>query len=321
VSQATADTVTARWESEATTLAEVLAQADTMRIEAERTGIRAAVVNLVVVCGRSLSPDTRSVLARLGAYHPGRIVIVNLGPDGPDGLGAAVELHCAANGERCLWWEIIELSPRGMVAEHVDSVVEPLLIHDMHVVVWYRHLLPAVAEVLNSAELVVVDGADPELDPTATAASLSALIRFRPVADLAWIRTEPLRQALALLVQRAGEGLIASADLEASVEGPGWEAWLQAGWLAERLGAGHPALRVSVAAGTELEVHLAAGAGRAVASLATGAGAQASLNGTSVRVAGATDTLALVGTVLSRAGRDLRYEAAVHAAARLQAPS
>jgi glucose-6-phosphate dehydrogenase assembly protein OpcA len=300
------------WRAEGTSLTEVIAEADRLRRQAERTGTRAAVMNLVVICpDADLALDTGALVAGLGAYHPGRIIVVAEKPAAPAGLDAFVELHQRVIEDRLLWWEVVGLTARGPLSDHLDSVVEPLLIHDMHVVSWYRCHLPGPDQLLKAADLVVIEGDTGGHPPATTAHMVEELLRVRPVADLTWTATEAWRQALALLWARLDPP---ATSLAATVAGPDWPAALAAGWLSERLALGPGSVRIEPA--ERLQARLELGWGQVEAILDDEA-ARARCGEAAVSVGAAAGVVELLGEILSRGGRDLRYEAAVHSAIRL----
>jgi glucose-6-phosphate dehydrogenase assembly protein OpcA len=233
----------ARWESDDVRLADVLPQPDKLRRSQAGMGTRASVLNLVVI---GTNPETaqraRSAALALGAQHPGRFVVISptAGADSDSRLAAAVELHDSDVLGRHLWWELIELCPKGPVLDHLDSLVDPLLLQDHQVVAWYSGGVPPAESVLSSASLVLVEAEPPAGALAEHLSRLMALIARRPVVDFAWLSIEPVRRALAELFARtSGERAKLPEQpraVEARVIGPPLRAALVAGWLYERLG-------------------------------------------------------------------------------------
>ena len=304
-------------------VSDVVDRADRMRLEAERCATRAAVVNLVVqVVEESEARVVAETLAGLGAHHPGRIIVVQPAPDAPAGLDATVELFQAADGAQQLWWEVIRLSVGGPAAHHLASVVEPLLLHDLHLAVWHTGPLPAPDELLAAAGQVLIGGTSAH-DPHAAAGRLAArraaverLSRLRPVTDLAWLRAEPWRRALARLFDPPDARALLADPESASTSGRPWPALLLAGWLADRLSLDPSRVDVRPTDGPPV-VELVAGGRRARAAEEPAdtvrAGIDGAAAGTSVALRPG-GTAGLLAAALAGPRRDPSYEAALAAA-------
>ena len=333
-----------QWQSPATTVAEVADQLMRLRRDSGVSATREAVVNLVVVAPaeEAAGRAVRSIAA-LGAHHPGRIILLVTRPDAEPGLAGRIEIRESVLEERRFWWEVVELGIGGPACSHLESVVEPLLLHDLRVAVWLAggtHRLDSPG-LVERADLVVVSGERAaQAAPATVAADLMALARSRPVADLAWMATEPARQAVAHLFGPGDRrellpgGAAGSVPGPLRVAGPPWSARLTAAWLTERLGldptatslttgedlAGSLVLdrREDIVVGFEGGKVWPAGTGQAAAPPGS---AVATLSGpvparAAVAHAG-LGTARLLSTALTRSGRDIRYEAALAVADRL----
>ncbi|MHB1853826.1 MAG: glucose-6-phosphate dehydrogenase assembly protein OpcA [Acidimicrobiales bacterium] len=328
------------WSAPDTRFADVVKELDRMRADAEIGSTRAAVVNLVVLAAAD-DGATRAIdsVVGLGQHHPGRIlVIVPRGGGGDeDRMAASVELYCSRVEDRSLWWDVVRLEIGGPVAAHAESVVEPLLLHDLPVALWLAGGTSRVESpgLLDLASVIIVSGERAaSSSPSATAADLAGLVRLKPVSDLAWVAIEPARQALA----RVFDAPERAARLEAvgglSVEGPPWSSRLLAGWFCERTGLGPD--RVRIVPGEELRAEVDLGADRAELDAGpvwpagrvtpdrpepAGSGpgvAVARLGSTRVSVShGGSATRRLLSSALSHPWRDRRYEAALELAGRL----
>jgi glucose-6-phosphate dehydrogenase assembly protein OpcA len=333
------------WSSEDTTLPEVLGRLERLRRDADRTASRAAVVNLVVVAAVNAAADrVVASVAGLGAHHPGRIVVlVPESPGGRDGragaagaapgLAARIELRESDATGRQLWWEVVLLRARGPVCGHLESLMQPLLLHDLPVALWLAGGASTAGSpaVVAGAHQVIVSGERAAATGRADVASdLAALAAERPLADLAWLAIEPARRALARLFdppeRRAG---LPGASV--AVTGPPWSSRLLAAWLVER--AGIEARRVTLRPdpegagrlGAEIDLEgraavLDAGpvwpAGAAAPASPGPGAARAWLGPATVVVPhGGSDTPRLLAAALTHPGRDLRYEAALAVAA------
>ncbi|HET6794207.1 MAG TPA: glucose-6-phosphate dehydrogenase assembly protein OpcA [Acidimicrobiales bacterium] len=302
------------WASGATTMTEVLAAADRLRLEGDRTAARATVVNLLVV---TRSPEATTAaewaLADMGGHHPGRVILVEVDPGRGDTMAAEVQVRRAEADGHCVWWDTVCLHVGQRAADHLDAFVEPLLLHDLHVAAWYPDGVPEAAAVPAAVEQLIVE---PRVAPAppppgtgdvrGTAAALTELARHRLVTDLAWLRVLPWRSALARLFDDQGTAALLGRPLEVRVRvaGEPWPAALLASWAAAAVGAGHPSLapaehlRLELDLGQDQVVVEKSGDGRVTARV-RGAVATASLGGD------------LLVAALERHQRDRAYEEAV----------
>ncbi|MHB1444048.1 MAG: glucose-6-phosphate dehydrogenase assembly protein OpcA [Acidimicrobiales bacterium] len=328
------------WRSEDTRFEPVVAELARMRADAEIGATRAAVVNLVVLAAADAGA-TRAVdsVVGLGRHHPGRIIVIvpRDGADDDDRMAGGLELYCSQVEDRYLWWDVVRLEIGGPVAGHAESLVEPLLLHDLPVALWLaggtsRVDSPGLLDL--AAQLIVSGERAASISAHATAEDLAGLVRGKPLSDLAWVATEPARQALARLFDAPERReLLAAAD-GLRVEGPPWSSRLLAGWFCERTGLAPDSveivpgddLRAEVRLGSsraELEAGPVWPAGRVTTDTpeppGSGPGvAVARLGPTRVSVShGGSATRRLLTSALSRPWRDRRYEAALDVAGRL----
>ena len=334
------------WKRDDIDLPEVLGALERLRHAADATASRAAVVNLVVVAAADAAAErVIGSVAGLGAHHPGRIIVVvpedgagsGGAPDpGAGRLAGRVELRESDVEGRHIWWEVVVLRARGPVCGHLESLVQPLLLHDLPVALWLAGGTATVeseALVADADQLIVSGERAVAAGHARVEADLARLAARRPLADLAWLAIEPSRRALAALFEpperRAG---LPAASV--AVSGPPWSCRLLAAWLVERAGIDPSRVELAGPEGTgsplRAEITLGAG-GRAVLDggqvWPAGAGtaaddrpgaARATLAdaGVVVPYAGAA-THHLLAAALTRPGRDHRYEAALAAAAAL----
>ncbi|HET6811453.1 MAG TPA: glucose-6-phosphate dehydrogenase assembly protein OpcA [Acidimicrobiales bacterium] len=331
------------WSSEDSSLPEVLGRLERLRREADRTASRAAVVNLVVVAAVDAAADrVVASVAGLGAHHPGRIVVlVPESPAGPDGstgtagaapeLAARIELRESDATGRRLWWEVVLLRARGPVCGHLESLMQPLLLHDLPVALWLAGGASTVDSpaVVAGAHHVIVSGERAAATGRSSVADdLAALAARRPLADLAWLAIEPARRAVARLFdppeRRAG---LSGASV--AVTGPPWSSRLLAAWLVERAGIdprlvtlgadpeGAGRLRAEIDLEGRAAVVDAGAVWPAGAGGSAGPGAARAWLGPATVVVphGGSDTPTLLAAALTHPGRDPRYEAALAVAA------
>ena len=83
-------------------------------------------------CGRCSASGTR---------HPSRAIVLVADPESPsEALDARISTHCHPSvdgGEERVCYEEVVLGVHGEVAEHLDGIVAPLLIHDLPIHVWW----------------------------------------------------------------------------------------------------------------------------------------------------------------------------------------
>lgn len=174
-------------------------------------------------------------LAGLAERHPSRGILLLPRPDDPDDrIEGEVDLRCFVRGgqEREVCSEVIILRLCGNRASAPASVVMPLLVSDLPVFLRWRGPLPFGAEELEQlvdiADRLIVDSSEwPR--PTEACERLMALFERIAVSDIAWVRTEPWRRAVAAL----WPDLADASTLR--VAGPEADALLLAGWLRSRL--------------------------------------------------------------------------------------
>lgn len=214
--------------------------------------IRTSLLNLVVY-----AEDEESVRAagqtilRLSGHHPSRTLLVTARPGGGEArIDARLAAHChiAAGLEQQVCCEEVTLAIAGPAADHLHSIVVPLLVPDLPVYVWWDAPLPAdthvFEEMMESADRLIVDSAQ-LAGPGPALAGIAALRRIpgRGAGDLNWQRLDtwcrvaarhlgaaPLNHLLGD-VTRIEAGYAGGAG-----EAPSAQAYLLLGWLARRLG-------------------------------------------------------------------------------------
>lgn len=214
----------------------------------EGAAVRLSVLNLVCACIDVASADQASqAVGRLGARHPARAIIVLADPEGPEQMEADVSLQCAAVDSAQVCAEQVRLLVGGRAAYHLASVVTPLLVPDIPTYLWLVGAPPLRQafgqDAIAICERLIFDSGEYD-DAPATLRTLATEVDVVgdavAVADVAWERTRIWRQQVAQAFD--GEevrGLvrgITGVEVEASGDTVSAQAWLFAGWLAERLG-------------------------------------------------------------------------------------
>jgi glucose-6-phosphate dehydrogenase assembly protein OpcA len=159
-------------------------------------------MNLVVVVDRSFRGEVENRLARVGRYHPSRLVIAAV-DEGRTELDAVATVaaddavhkpgHIAVGRER------VEIDIGTQMLDSVDTIVDPLLVPDLATMVWAPHGHHAGVEALRRlANIVLIDTHDEPSVPEAFERAAD-LTRSAYVVDLAWLRSTPWRERVAAL--------------------------------------------------------------------------------------------------------------------------
>lgn len=175
--------------------------------ERPRIAARTSVMNLVVIARRpELAEHCAAIIGQLTGRHPSRTLICSpTDPDGPGWLDARITAHCILPRpdapETCA--EMIFVTAGGDTGRHIDAIVEPLLIHDLPVTVWWPGEPPLgsqqAADLLDSTDRLVVDGSAWSGDGLARLGELARVVGGgRVVAfDIALARQSRWREAIA----------------------------------------------------------------------------------------------------------------------------
>ena len=257
------DVDTAFWGARAASVAELERELARLRRaqsaharEQGRTIARASVLNLIVYADRELhARRAAESISQLALRHPSRAIVVLADRRAPEGVDAAIEMHChlpSSDGARLVSYEQILLRARGDSDERLASAVIPLLVPDLPVFVWWTGNPPTsgrlFGQVLALADRLIVDSAD-FARPQATLPELAELCerahgRFG-VTDLNWTRLTPWRECVTLffdvpawrpfLSGVTGVRIGYAVDMDGRDSNPS-QALLFLGWLASRLG-------------------------------------------------------------------------------------
>ena len=190
------------WRAEGTTPTAIEAALRGLLADAHRANesyVPARVLNLVCIVDREYSGEIANRLRRVGRYHPSRTVVCSVS-EGQTDLDAVATIaapaevapgHFASTRETV----IVEMGPQHL--EHLDTIVDPLVVTDLHTVVWSPHGHPeAVDALLRLAQIVLVDSVD-EPVPADAIARVLELMPQTYIVDLAWLRSTPWRERIA----------------------------------------------------------------------------------------------------------------------------
>jgi glucose-6-phosphate dehydrogenase assembly protein OpcA len=175
----------------------------------QHVAARTSVMNLVVIARRpEVGERCAAIIQKLTGRHPSRTAIVQpADPDGPSWLDAQVVAHCVMPrvdaAETCA--ETIYLTCGGEAGRHLDSVVAPLLIHDLPVTVWWPEETPfatqQASDLLAMADRLVVDGSTWHGTGLEQLRRMAGFADRLPIAisDFALLRQSRWREAIAAI--------------------------------------------------------------------------------------------------------------------------
>jgi hypothetical protein len=169
---------------------------------------RTSVMNLVVIARQpEVGERTAETIQRLTGRHPSRtLIVLSADPDGPPWLEARIQAHCVLPREDApeTCTEMIFLTAGGETGRHLTALVEPLLVHDLPVTVWWPGEPPLdrepARELLEVTDRLVVDASSWSGDGLARLHQLAALYEAfdrLSIRDFALVRQSRWREAIA----------------------------------------------------------------------------------------------------------------------------
>jgi glucose-6-phosphate dehydrogenase assembly protein OpcA len=201
----------------------------------------ARVLNLICVVDRHWSGEIANRLRGVGRYHASRTIVCAV-----DGRRTTLDAKATIAtdsepkpGEFALLREtiVVECGPRHL--EHLDTIVDPLVVTDLSTVIWSPHgHWDALNSLRRLAQVVLLDSVDdPDIDEALRRACSFSDELY--VVDLAWLRSTPWRERVAAAfdppARRQDLSTISSVHIrhhpDSVVAG-----LLLLGWLATRLG-------------------------------------------------------------------------------------
>jgi glucose-6-phosphate dehydrogenase assembly protein OpcA len=212
------------------------------RFHEDESFVPARVMNLVVIVDRQFRGEIDNRMARVGRYHPSRLLIVAV-ERGRQQIDAWVTVaaedtehtpgHIAVGRER------IEVDVGPQHLDGLDSIVDPLLVVDLATMVWAPHGHQEGVEALRRlANIVLVDTQD-EPDVGDSFQRAMDLTDSAYVVDLAWLRSTPWRERVAATFDpppmRRALGAIDKVVVRHRQDSTA-AGVLFCGWLASRLG-------------------------------------------------------------------------------------
>jgi glucose-6-phosphate dehydrogenase assembly protein OpcA len=289
--------------------------------------VRACSTNLIVVTEEDDSDMQRAIgqVRRITEAVPGRVFVVGPAREAEE-FEVYVTAHChVGHGGAQVCSEQIAIQPTTATLDRVGPSVLQLLVEEMPVSTWWRRPgldLPELFDPLMAlSDCLVVDSTLGER-PDENLARLAALgddTNWQGrLADLAWVRLEPWREAVASFFDRparhgATEGIVRARIAAGEVAG----AYL-AGWLVSRLGLVRAGEAWAHPSGKPVEIVVAGGPDaaadevRAVTIQAQHGGESLVLDATRERLRlPETDEAGLVCAILQRSGSETVYRQAL----------
>ena len=170
------------------------------RYQEDRAFVPARVMNLVVIVERGFRGEVENRLARVGRYHPSRLIVVAVeeGRGTLDAMAAvAAEDAVHKPGHIAVGRERVEIDIGPQHLGSLDSIVDPLLVSDLATMVWAPHGHRAGVDALRRlANIVLIDTQD-EPEVGAAFERAADLTGSAYVVDLAWLRSTPWRERVA----------------------------------------------------------------------------------------------------------------------------
>jgi glucose-6-phosphate dehydrogenase assembly protein OpcA len=212
------------------------------RFQEDRAFVPARVMNLVVIVDRAFRGEVENRLARVGRYHPSRLVLAAVEEDRAQlDAWAAVAAEDAVHspGHIAVGRERVEIEIGPQHLESLDTIVDPLLVSDLATMVWAPHGHRAGVDALRRlANIVLIDTQDePQVGEAFERAA--DLIGSAYVVDLAWLRSTPWRERVAATfdppAMRQALGAIDRVVVRHRHDSAA-AGVLFCGWLASRLG-------------------------------------------------------------------------------------
>jgi glucose-6-phosphate dehydrogenase assembly protein OpcA len=201
----------------------------------------ARVLNMVAIVDREWKGEVMNRLDSVGRYHASRTVVCAVEP-GRTQLDAWASIAAAAEpepGKLAVCHEEVEIDVGPQHLEHLETIVDPVLVNDLVTVVWSPHGHPEAIDALMSLAHVVLLDTVQEHDVNAALNRVAELSANAYVVDLAWLRSTPWRERIAATFDpremRRALGQISGVTVRHQSESTA-AALMFVGWLASRLG-------------------------------------------------------------------------------------
>ena len=156
-------------------------------------------LNLVCIVNRDYSGEVANRLRNVGRFAASRTVVCSISPrrttlDATATIAVPTETHAGMHAPM-RETVVLDIGPRHL--EHLETIIDPLVVTDVPTVIWSPHDHPeALNALLDLAQVVLVDSVD-EPEPADAVARVRGLMDRSYVVDLAWLRTTPWRERIA----------------------------------------------------------------------------------------------------------------------------
>jgi glucose-6-phosphate dehydrogenase assembly protein OpcA len=161
--------------------------------------VPARVCNLVAIVDREWRGEIENRLEKVGRFHPSRTIVCAVEPKRKK-IDAVVSLSVSGehrSGDVTVGAERVGLTIGEGHLDHLDTIVDPLVVPDLATVVWSPHGHDdAVDALIELAKVVLIDSVQAP-DPPAAVDRARWLTERAYVVDLAWLRSVPWRERVA----------------------------------------------------------------------------------------------------------------------------
>ena len=208
----------------------------------------AAALNLIAsAADPGLLDEAGEVIVNLAQSHPSRSILFLRSKRGEDGLSAHVHAFCSfrPGSRRQVCCEQLRIEGRGGYADQLHSIVQPLLVPDVPVFVWWRGAPPLRTTMYDrlrelSQRMVVDSSGFREAFAALAEEVVKCTSKHCSISDLAWARLEIWREQIARLFDppdtRIYLGQIESVSVTTTAPDYPTEAVLLLSWAGSRLG-------------------------------------------------------------------------------------
>lgn len=209
-------------------------------------GLRASVLNLIVMVGEEAADEVARGISELANRHPSRSIILVSDPDDESSLDIRLSSFCSVRGgsSENVCSEQITVYAGGPPALHLESVAGPLLIPDLPTLLFCPEGFPNSNDgVVRLADRVILDSFSSVSSPGCEGSfrKIAAFLEGSDspaVGDIQWTALSPWRSLAGELFsspeRSASLGSIREVEVMHTIGGES-RAMLFAGWLASSL--------------------------------------------------------------------------------------
>jgi glucose-6-phosphate dehydrogenase assembly protein OpcA len=237
-------TVDGVWRERDTTPAAIEAAIRKLLVEAHQENVAyvpARVMNLVCVVDKDWSGEIANRLRKVGRNHPSRTIVCAVEEKRTtiDAVATVAGPADTKPGDFAVLRETVLVTCGPGHLEHLETLVDPLVVTDLPTMVWSPHGHHDAIDALRTmAQIVLLDSvSEPDVDEALKRSmDLSSQLY---VVDLAWLRSTPWRARIAATFDpkavRGDLKLISRVGVRHHPDSAA-SALLLVGWLASRLG-------------------------------------------------------------------------------------